>query len=64
LQAFLFAAADEGAARLLPENAPPAPIQTTEDAYLQAVYEDGATGLEPATSGVTGRFWYLRARRE
>ena len=24
----------------------------------------GATGLEPATSGVTGRSWSLRARRE
>jgi hypothetical protein len=29
--------------------------QTTPPAYLQALPEAGATGLEPATSGVTGR---------
>jgi hypothetical protein len=30
-------------------------IETTEDAVMQAFRETGATGLEPATSGVTGR---------
>jgi hypothetical protein len=30
--------------------------ETTQPAYLQALQEAGATGLEPATSGVTGRF--------
>jgi hypothetical protein len=30
-------------------------VQTTRDAVLQAFPETGATGLEPATSGVTGR---------
>jgi hypothetical protein len=29
--------------------------ETTQPAYLQALQEAGATGLEPATSGVTGR---------
>jgi hypothetical protein len=33
---------------------------TTTPAYLQALRETGATGLEPATSGVTGHF----ARRD
>jgi hypothetical protein len=28
----------------------------TDSAYLQALLETGATGLEPATSGVTGHF--------
>jgi hypothetical protein len=27
------------------------------NAYLQALQETGATGLEPATSGVTGHFY-------
>ena len=31
---------------------------------LQELRETGATGLEPATSGVTGRSWCLRAERE
>jgi hypothetical protein len=30
--------------------------ETTQPAYLQALRETGATGLEPATSGVTGRY--------
>jgi hypothetical protein len=30
-------------------------IEATKDAVLQALQETGATGLEPATSGVTGR---------
>jgi hypothetical protein len=30
--------------------------QATEHACLQALSETGATGLEPATSGVTGHF--------
>jgi len=30
-------------------------IEATKDAFLQALLETGATGLEPATSGVTGR---------
>ena len=29
--------------------------ETTNLAYLQALQKTGATGLEPATSGVTGR---------
>jgi hypothetical protein len=33
------------------------PVETTEDAFLQALQEAGATGLEPATSGVTGLFY-------
>jgi hypothetical protein len=35
----------------------PAPLSqaTTEVAHMQGSYEAGATGLEPATSGVTGR---------
>jgi hypothetical protein len=44
------------AARLLPVIAPVAPARTTERSDLQALEETGATGLEPATSGVTGRF--------
>jgi hypothetical protein len=32
-----------------------ASVETTEDAVLPALQEAGATGLEPATSGVTGR---------
>ena len=31
------------------------PSKTTEPADLQALPETGATGLEPATSGVTGQ---------
>jgi hypothetical protein len=31
------------------------PPKATTDADLQAFLEAGATGLEPATSGVTGR---------
>jgi hypothetical protein len=45
-----------GAARLLPETAPIPPIETTKDPDLQAKSKTGATGLEPATSGVTGQF--------
>jgi len=32
------------------------PDLATQNAYLQALQETGATGLEPATSGVTGLF--------
>jgi hypothetical protein len=42
------------AARLLPGFTVRAPNTTTEDADLQRKRRDGATGLEPATSGVTG----------
>ncbi len=38
-----------------PRAACAASDQTTPPAYLQALRETGATGLEPATSGVTGR---------
>src|SRR5919106_2314437 len=31
-------------------------MKATRDADLQALLKTGATGLEPATSGVTGRF--------
>jgi hypothetical protein len=34
----------------------PLSVQATKDSGLQALRETGATGLEPATSGVTGRF--------
>jgi hypothetical protein len=44
-----------GAARLLPGMPPPVPSKTTKIALLQAFQKTGATGLEPATSGVTGR---------
>ena len=37
--------------------------QTTTSAYLQALHETRATGLEPATSGVTDRSWRFRAER-
>jgi hypothetical protein len=44
-----------------------ASVQTTELAYLQALQETGATGLEPATSGVTvprrGLPWALAGLR-
>jgi hypothetical protein len=33
----------------------PPPRRATQRAHLQALRETGATGLEPATSGVTGR---------
>jgi hypothetical protein len=33
-----------------------APGEATQSAYFQALQETGATGLEPATSGVTARF--------
>jgi hypothetical protein len=39
-----------------------APQPTTKDADLQDVFT-GATGLEPATSGVTGRSWRFRPER-
>ena len=38
-----------------PPSAQATPNQTTLHADLQALRETGATGLEPATSGVTGR---------
>jgi hypothetical protein len=43
------------AARLLPKIVRCDPTQATQHAYLQRNGETGATGLEPATSGVTGR---------
>jgi hypothetical protein len=56
LQAFFVSAADKRAARLLPESAPGSPVKTTEDAICRQFMKTGATGLEPATSGVTGRY--------
>ena len=41
-------------ARVCPDN---------KTCYLQALRETGATGLKPATSGVTGRSWRFRAER-
>jgi hypothetical protein len=41
------------AARLLPKSRPPTSHPKTRGADLQGVFEAGATGLEPATSGVT-----------
>jgi hypothetical protein len=37
--------------------------QTTQMPILQALRETGATGLEPATSGVTGRYGLNRHSR-
>ena len=44
------------AARLLPETSPIEPMQATRMPVWQELCEAGATGLEPATSGVTGLF--------
>ena len=55
LQGLSIWAAGEHAARLLPGHAGREPTETTQPAYLQANEATGATGLEPATSGVTGR---------
>jgi hypothetical protein len=55
LQGFSVRLDREVAARLLPTIAPSAPTQTTENLTCRANEETGATGLEPATSGVTGR---------
>ena len=41
------------ATRLLPQFKLYAPYETTQS-LLQALFETGATGLEPAASGVTG----------
>jgi hypothetical protein len=40
-----------------------ASIQTTNHADFQGFRETGATGLEPATSGVTGRYELNRFSR-
>ena len=55
LQAFSLSISDRRAARLLPEIARCMPSETTEEVICRANGETGATGLEPATSGVTGR---------
>jgi hypothetical protein len=55
LQVFSATARLVVAARLLPGIPPGLPKETTQRAYLQALRKTGATGLEPATSGVTGR---------
>jgi len=60
-RSFLVSNDRAAAARLLPDSAIPASIPRTELAYLQALRETGATGLEPATSGVTGRVGQQRA---
>ena len=39
------------------------PTETTEHANLQGKGETGATGLEPATSGVTDRYGLNRHSR-
>jgi hypothetical protein len=44
-----------GAARLLPKRALLAPNETTKDVTCRQIRKTGATGLEPATSGVTDR---------
>jgi hypothetical protein len=60
----LFVNSDRAAAaRLVPRRAVPASIQTTKLAYLQVVRETGATGLEPVTCGVTGRYGPYRHSR-
>jgi len=33
-------------------------MSDNRNSYYQEIFEAGATGLEPATSGVTGRFRY------
>ncbi len=40
---------------MLPEPEHTELAQATGSAHLQALFKAGATGLEPATSGVTGR---------
>jgi hypothetical protein len=56
LQGFSFEWPTWSAARLLPEIVLCVPSKTTEDFICSANRETGATGLEPATSGVTGPF--------
>ena len=51
-----------GRGRLLPETPKLEASLVTGHAYLQGFFT-GATGLEPATSGVTGRSWRFRAER-
>jgi hypothetical protein len=51
------------AARLLPARTVRAPSKTTERAVCRQIVRAGATGLEPATSGVTGRSWHFRHER-
>jgi hypothetical protein len=55
-RAFVAPHENQTAARLLPEIVRCAPSKTTEYFICRANGETGATGLEPATSGVTGQF--------
>jgi hypothetical protein len=55
LQGFSVWAADTSAARLLPEIADTSLLGQRNMLVCRANGETGATGLEPATSGVTGR---------
>ena len=55
LQEFLHPGLTASAARLLPESTLFAPSKTTESLDCRQIARTGATGLEPATSGVTGR---------
>ena len=54
---------NQAAPRLLPEIAVTVPIETTQQVDLQGKRGTGATGLEPATSGVTGRYGLDRHSR-
>jgi hypothetical protein len=53
----------DNGARIGPRAVPCAPEQTTQPAHLQALQKREGTGLEPATSGVTGRVGYNDAAR-
>jgi hypothetical protein len=56
LQGFLLPSIAQAAARLLPAITRSASKSTTKNPICRANGETGATGLEPATSGVTGQF--------
>ena len=55
---------DASAAKIAARDPWCAPIEATEDVDLQVLRETGATGLEPATSGVTGQVGLGDARRQ
>ena len=55
LQGFCYLRDNQAAARLLPGILFFVPSETTKYVFCRANRETGATGLEPATSGVTGR---------
>jgi hypothetical protein len=56
LQAFSLGGRERRAARLLLGGIRLSPIKTTQNPICRDFQRTGATGLEPATSGVTGHF--------